>query len=29
MNVHGKHYLFIWLKPGDDRIVEIIDQRAL
>ena len=29
MNVHGKHYRTIWLRPGDDRAVEIIDQRAL
>ncbi|MEO6740739.1 MAG: S-methyl-5-thioribose-1-phosphate isomerase [Chthoniobacteraceae bacterium] len=29
MNVHGKHYRTIWLRPGDDRTVEIIDQRAL
>jgi len=29
MNVHGKHYRTIWLKPGNDRVVEIIDQRAL
>ena len=29
MNVQGKHYRTIWLRPGDDRVVEIIDQRAL
>ena len=29
MNVHGKHYRTIWLKAGDERTVEIIDQRAL
>ncbi len=29
MNVHGKHYRTIWLRPGDDRVIEIIDQRAL
>ncbi len=29
MNVHGNHYRTIWLRPGDDRTVEIIDQRAL
>jgi methylthioribose-1-phosphate isomerase len=29
MNVHGTHFRTIWLKPGNDRIVEIIDQRAL
>ena len=29
MNVHGKHYRTIWLRAGDDCVVEIIDQRAL
>ncbi len=29
MNVHGKHYRTIWLQPGHERVVEIIDQRAL
>ena len=29
MNVHGTHFRTIWPKPGDDRVVEIIDQRAL
>ena len=29
MNVHGRHYRTIWLRPGDGRTVEIIDQRAL
>ena len=29
MNVHGKHYRTIWLRPGEDRVIEIIDQRAL
>ncbi len=29
MNVNGKHYRTIWLKSGDDKIVEIIDQRVL
>jgi methylthioribose-1-phosphate isomerase len=29
MKVHGKHYRTIWLRPGDGRTVEIIDQRAL
>ena len=29
MNVHGTHFRTIWQKPGDDRVVEIIDQRAL
>jgi methylthioribose-1-phosphate isomerase len=29
MNVNGTHFRTIWLKPGNDRVVEIIDQRAL
>ncbi len=29
MNVGGEHYRTIWLKPGDDRVVQIIDQRPL
>jgi methylthioribose-1-phosphate isomerase len=29
MNVHGKHYQTIWLKPDDPDIVQTIDQRAL
>lgn len=29
MNVHGRHYRTIWLRPSDGRTVEIIDQRAL
>ena len=29
MNVHGKHYRTIWLRADDERVVEIIDQRAL
>src|SRR5436309_3547715 len=29
MKVGGKHYRTIWLKPGDARLVQIIDQRAL
>ncbi|MFH1722416.1 MAG: S-methyl-5-thioribose-1-phosphate isomerase [Candidatus Altiarchaeota archaeon] len=29
MNVEGKHYRTIWLKPGDDSVVQIIDQRDL
>ena len=29
MNVHGTHFRTIWQKPGNDRVVEIIDQRAL
>jgi len=29
MNVHGRHYRTIWLKPDDDHVVQLIDQRAL
>src|SRR4051812_34373557 len=29
MNVHGHHYRTIWPKPADDRIIQLIDQRAL
>ncbi len=29
MNVAGRPYRTIWLKPADDRIVQLIDQRAL
>lgn len=29
MKVDGKHYRTIWVKPEDDRIVQIIDQRWL
>jgi methylthioribose-1-phosphate isomerase len=29
MNVNGTHFRTIWLKSGNDRVVEIIDQRAL
>ncbi len=29
MNVAGQHYRTIWLQPNDDRIVQLIDQRAL
>ena len=29
MLVKGKHYRTIWLKEGDDKIVQIIDQRLL
>lgn len=29
MNVRGQHYRTIWLKPGDDRVVQLIDQRYL
>ncbi|HEX4666496.1 MAG TPA: S-methyl-5-thioribose-1-phosphate isomerase [Chthoniobacterales bacterium] len=29
MNVAGRHYRTIWLKPEDERVVQLIDQRAL
>ena len=29
MRVKGEHYRTIWSKPGDQRVVQIIDQRAL
>ena len=29
MNVYGKHYRTIWLKPDDPKVVQIIDQRPL
>jgi methylthioribose-1-phosphate isomerase len=29
MNVQGRHYRTIWPKPGDERIIQIIDQRFL
>ena len=29
MNVAGRPYRTIWLKPDDERIVQLIDQRAL
>lgn len=29
MKVGGKHFRTIWLKPGDDRVVQLIDQRCL
>ncbi len=29
MRVNGKHYRTIWLKPGDQTVVQIIDQRPL
>ncbi len=29
MNVHGQHYRTIWPKPGDERVIQLIDQRAL
>ena len=29
MNVAGRPYRTIWLKPDDGRVVQLIDQRAL
>jgi methylthioribose-1-phosphate isomerase len=29
VNVRGRHYRTIWPKPGDERTIELIDQRAL
>jgi methylthioribose-1-phosphate isomerase len=29
MNVYGKHYRTIWVKEGDDRVIQVIDQRFL
>jgi len=29
MNVKGKHYRTIWVKEGDEKIIQIIDQRNL
>ena len=29
MKVGGKHFRTIWLKPDDDRVVQLIDQRFL
>lgn len=29
MNVDGKHYHTIWMKPDDQRVIQIIDQRWL
>jgi methylthioribose-1-phosphate isomerase len=29
MNVEGKHYRTIWVKPEDDKVIQIIDQRQL
>ncbi|VVB75248.1 Putative methylthioribose-1-phosphate isomerase [uncultured archaeon] len=29
MNVNGKHYRTIWVKEGDEKVVQIIDQRWL
>jgi methylthioribose-1-phosphate isomerase len=29
VNVRGRHYRTIWPKPGDERTIQLIDQRAL
>ena len=29
MNIEGKHYRTLWLKEGDERVLQIIDQRFL
>ena len=29
MNIQSQHYRTIWLKPGDERVVQVIDQRFL
>ena len=29
MNVRGKHYRTIWPKPGNERVIQLIDQRFL
>jgi methylthioribose-1-phosphate isomerase len=29
VNVRGRHYRTIWPKPGDERVIELIDQRFL
>ena len=29
MNVNGQHHRTIWLKPGDESVVQLIDQRFL
>ena len=29
MNVDGKHYRTIWVKEGNERVIQIIDQRNL
>jgi len=29
VNVHGQHYRTIWPKPGDERVIQLIDQRFL
>ena len=29
MNVRGRHYRTIWPKPGEERVIQLIDQRSL
>jgi methylthioribose-1-phosphate isomerase len=29
VNVRGQHYRTIWPKPGDERVIQLIDQRSL
>jgi methylthioribose-1-phosphate isomerase len=29
MKINGKHYRTIWVKEGDDRIIQVVDQRYL
>ncbi len=29
MNVRGRHYRTIWPRPGDERVIQLIDQRFL
>ena len=29
MKVHGQHFRTIWLKPGNETVVQLIDQRFL
>lgn len=29
MNVNGKHYRTVWIKPGDPAVIQVIDQRRL
>jgi methylthioribose-1-phosphate isomerase len=29
VNVQGRHFRTIWPKPGDERVIQMIDQRAL
>src|ERR1700710_312130 len=29
VNVRGQHYRTIWPKPGEERVIQLIDQRSL